>query len=169
MLKEGPGDGIFERAELSMVGGLVDLGDCRLSFLMIPCPDIIGFDLDDPDGENIRRMITRSRSTVPSLGDDLDSIAGMVPVKGVLAGRVYAGSPDIRGDATKPFFVPESIPVQNLLESFKESGVHSSLVTDEYGSVQGFITLHGIQGFISLHGILQDIVGDVRSAGQPGG
>jgi putative hemolysin len=158
MLEEGTEAGIFEKAELSMVEGVFDLGDRRVESLMTPRPDIIALDLDDPDEENLRRMIISGRSNFPAFHEDLDSIVGMVSVKNILAMMVDVGSPDIKGALTTPFFVPETISVLKLLESFKESGVHSALVTDEYGSVQGLITLHDI---------LEAIVGDVRSAGEP--
>ena len=158
MLEEGTEAGIFEKAELSMVEGVFDLGDRRVASLMTPRPDIIALDLDDPDEENLRRMIISGRSNFPAFREDLESIVGMVSVKNVLARMVNVGSPDIKGAVTKPFFVPETISVLKLLESFKESGVHSALVTDEYGSIQGLITLHDI---------LEAIVGDVRSAGEP--
>ncbi len=158
MLEEGTEAGIFERAELSMVEGVFDLGDRRVASLMTHRPDIIALDLDDPDEENLRRMIISGRSNFPAFHEDLDSIVGMVSVKNVLARIVDVGSPDIKGAVTKPFFVPKTISVLKLLESFKESGVHSALVTDEYGSVQGLVTLHDI---------LEAIVGDVRTAGEP--
>ncbi len=65
----------------------------------------------------------------------------MVSVKDVLARMVDGGTPDIRASVTRPLFAPEALPVLKLLESFKETGVHIALVTDEYGSIQGVITL----------------------------
>ncbi|OPZ42559.1 MAG: hypothetical protein BWY93_01766 [Euryarchaeota archaeon ADurb.BinA087] len=82
----------------------------------------------------------------------------MVSVKNVLSRMAEKGSPDIQGAVTKPFFVSETISVLKLLESFKETGIHSALVTDKYGSIQGLVTLHDI---------LEAIVGDVRTAGEP--
>ena len=65
---------------------------------------------------------------------------------------------DIRGSVTKPLIAPEAITVLKLLELFKETGVHIALITDEYGSIQGIITLHDI---------MEAIVGDVHSLGEP--
>ena len=158
MLEEGTEAGIFEKAELSMVEGVFDLGDRRVASMMTPRPDIIALDLDDPDEENLRMMILSGRSNFPAFREDLNSIVGMVSVKNVLARMVEKGSRDIMGAVTNPFFVPETISVLKLLESFKETGVHSALVTDEYGSIQGLVTLHDI---------LEAIVGDVRTAGEP--
>ncbi|OPX65862.1 MAG: hypothetical protein A4E36_02143 [Methanoregulaceae archaeon PtaB.Bin009] len=158
LLEEGTETGIFEKAELSMVEGIFDLADRRVESLMTPRPDIIALDLDDPDDENLRKMVLSGRSNFPAFHDDLDTIVGMVSVKNVLAGMVEKGSPDIQAAVTDPLFVPETISVLKLLESFKETGLHSALVTDEYGSVQGLVTLHDI---------LEAIVGDVRTLGEP--
>jgi putative hemolysin len=158
MLEEGTEAGVFEKAELTMVEGVFGLGDRRVESLMTPRPDIIALDLDQPDEENLRKMIHSGRSNFPAFQGDLDTIVGMVSVKNVLAGMVESGSPEIRAAVTNPFFVPETISVLKLLESFKETGLHSALVTDEYGSVQGLVTLHDI---------LEAIVGDVRTFGEP--
>lgn len=158
LLEEGTEAGIFEKAELSMVKGIFDLGDRRAESLMTPRPDVIALDLDDPDEENLRKMVLSGRSNFPAFQGDLDTVVGMVSVKNVLARMVEGGSPDITGAVTKPLFLPDTISVLKLLESFKETGLHSALVTDEYGSVQGIVTLHDI---------LEAIVGDVRTFGEP--
>src|SRR5690606_33527201 len=120
LLEEGTETGIFEKAELSMVEGIFDLADRRVESLMTPRPDIIALDLDDPDDENLRKMVLSGRSNFPAFHDDLDTIVGMVSVKNVLAGMVEKGSPDIQAAVTDPLFVPETISVLKLLESFKE-------------------------------------------------
>jgi putative hemolysin len=158
MLEEGTEAGVFEKAELSMVEGVFDLGDRRVESLMTPRPDIIALDLRDPDDENLRKMTMSGRSNFPAYEGDLDNIIGMVSVKNVLARMVEGVSPDIRAAVTKPLFVPGALPVLKLLESFKETGLHIGLVTDEYGSIQGLVTLHDI---------LEAIVGDVRTLGEP--
>ena len=158
LLEEGTEAGIFEKAELSMVKGIFDLGDRRVESLMTPRPDVIALDLDDPDEENLRKMILSGRSKFPAFQGNLDTIVGMVSVKNVLARMVEGGSPNITAAVTKPLFVPETISVLKLLESFKETGLHSALVTDEYGSIQGIVTLHDI---------LEAIVGDVWTFGEP--
>jgi len=158
MLEEGTAAGVFENAELSMIEGVFDFGNRRVESLMTPRPDIIALDLDEPDEGNLQKMVRSGRSSFPAFEGDLDAVVGIVSVKGVLARMIEGGSPDIRGAVAEPFFVPEGLPVLKLLESFKETGVHCALVTDEYGSIQGLITLHDI---------LETIVGDVRTFGEP--
>jgi len=158
MLEEGTKAGVFERAELSMIEGVFDIGDRRVESLMTHRTDIIALDLDDPVGENLRKMIESGRSNFPAYERDLDDVVGMVSVKDILAKLVESGTVNIRASVTKPLFIPEAITVLKLLESFKETGVHVALITDEYGSIQGIITLHDI---------LEAIVGDVHTLGEP--
>lgn len=158
MLAEGTEAGIFEKAEQRMVEGVFNLGDRRVESLMTHRPDIVALDINDPDDENLRKMTGSDRSYFPVYEGNLDNIVGMVSVKNVLAKMVDGCTPDIRASVTKPLFVPEALPILKLLESFKASGVHIALVTDEYGSIQGVITLHDI---------LEAIVGNVRTLGEP--
>ncbi len=157
MIEEGTEAGVFERAEMSMIEGVFDIGDRRVESLMTHRSDIIAFDLDDPVDENLKKMIASGRSNFPVYERDLDDVIGIVSVKDVLAKLVESGKVDIRASVTKPLFAPEAITILKLLESFKETGMHIALITDEYGSVQGIITLHDI---------LEAIVGDVRSLGE---
>jgi putative hemolysin len=158
MLEEGTEAGVFEEAELSMIEGVLEIGDRRIDSLMTHRADLIGLDLEDPTDENLRKMIESNRSNFPAYEGDLNNIVGMVSVKKVLGKFIENGTVDLREMVTKPLFVPESASVLKLLELFKETGVHIALITDEYGSIQGVITLHDI---------LEAIVGEVRSFGEP--
>jgi len=158
MLAEGTEAGIFEKAEQSMVEGVFNLGDRRVESLMTHRPDIVALDLNDPDDENLRKMTRSDRSNFPVYEGNLDALVGIVSVKDMLARMADGCTPDIRTTVTKPLFAPGTLPVLKLLESFKETGVHIALVTDEYGSIQGVITLHDI---------LEAIVGNVRTLGEP--
>ena len=158
MLAESTEAGVFEKAELSMVEGVFELGDRHVDSLMTHRSDIIALDLNDPTDENLRKMTSSGQSNFPVYDRNLDNIVGMVSVKDVLTTMVEGGTPDIKASVTKPLFAPQALPVLKLLESFKETGVHIALVTDEYGS---------IQGVISLHDILEAIVSNVRTLGEP--
>ncbi|WP_242492630.1 hemolysin family protein [Methanolobus psychrotolerans] len=158
MLEEGTEAGVFEMAELSMIEGVLEIGDLRVESLMTHHTDIIALDLNDSIDENLQKMIHSGRSYFPAYEKDLDNIVGIVSVKHVLAKIVESGTVDIRTNIIKPLFVPEVLPILKLLELFKELGLHIALITDEYGSIQGLITLHDI---------LEAIVGDVRSLGEP--
>lgn len=158
MLEEGTEAGVFEKAELNMVEGVINLGERRVGSLMTHRSDVIALDLNDSVHENLRKITNSGRSNFPAYEEDLDTIIGMVSVNDVLARMVDGGTPDLIATVTTPLFTPEALPILKLLESFKETGVHIALVTNEYGN---------IQGLISLHDILEAIMGDVRTLGEP--
>jgi putative hemolysin len=158
ILEEGTETGAFEKTEVSMVEGVFELGDRRVESLMIRRPDIIALDLDDPDADNLKKMAVSGHSDFPVYEGDLDFVKGFISIKRVLARYVDGMVPGIRTLVTPPFLVPESISVLKLLESFKERGLRIALVTDEYGSITGLVTLHDI---------LEAIVGDVPYPGEP--
>ncbi len=158
MLAEGTEAGIFEKAELRMVEGVFDLGDRRVESLMTHRSDIVALDQNDPADENLRKMIQSGRSNFPVYEGNLDNIIGMVSVKNILGRMMDDGTPNLKASVIKPLFISQTLPVLKLLESFKATGLHIALVTDEYG---------GIQGVITLHDILEAIVGDVRTLGEP--
>ena len=158
MLEEGTEAGVLEEAELSMIESVFDIGDRRIESIMTHRSDILALDLDDSADENMQMIIKSGRSNFPAYERDLDNIIGMISVKDVLAKLVESGIADIRGSVTKPLIAPEAITVLKLLELFKETGVHIALITDEYGSIQGIITLHDV---------MEAIVGDVYSLGEP--
>lgn len=158
MFEEGARAGVFEKAELSMIESVLEIGDRRVDSLMTHRTDLIALDLEDQTDENLRKMIESGRSNFPAYEGDLNNIVGMISVKKVLENFVESGTVNLKLLVTKPLFVPESASVLKLLESFKETGVHIALITDEYGSIQGVITLHDI---------LEAIVGEVRSLGEP--
>ena len=84
MLEEGTEAGVFEEAELSMIEGVLEIGDRHVDSLMTHRADIIGLDLEDSTDENLRRMIESGRSHFPVYEGELDNIVGMISVKKVL-------------------------------------------------------------------------------------
>jgi putative hemolysin len=137
MLEEGTEAGVFERAELSMIEGVLEIGDRRVDSLMTHRTDLIALDLEDSTDENLRKMIKSGRSNFPAYEEDLNNVVGIISIKRVLERFVESGTVNLKALVTKPLFVPESASVMKLLESFKETGVHIALITDEYGSIQG--------------------------------
>ncbi len=158
MIEQGTRAGVFEEAEQDMVDRVFRLADRRVSSLATPRPDVVALDIDDPEEENWRKMIESGHSTFPVYRESLDTVLGIVSVKEAWARTARGETPALKQMLDEPLFVPESIPVLRVLEQFKMSGTQIALVTDEYGSFQGLITLHDI---------LEAIVGEIPSAEQP--
>ncbi len=154
LIEQGMKAGTFEEAERDMVEHVFRLGDLRAGALMTPRTEIVWLDIDDPPEETRRKIADSGHSRFPVGQGSLDNILGIVQIKDMLGRNMAGKSPDLKASLRRPLFVPESTHALKVLELFKQSGIHVSLVVDEYGSVQGLVTLKDI---------LEEIVGDIPS------
>ncbi|MBN3870720.1 MAG: hemolysin family protein [Nostoc sp.] len=154
LIEQGTEAGTFEEAEQDMVERVFRLGDRPVSYLMTPRPDIVWLDLDDSAEENRQKMVDSAYSRYPICQGGLDNVLGVIPVTDLLA-RSFRGEPlDLTVGLRQPVFVPESTRGLKVLELFKQTITHMALVVDEYGVIQGLVTLNDI---------MSEIVGDVPS------
>ncbi|MBF2098594.1 MAG: HlyC/CorC family transporter [Gloeomargaritaceae cyanobacterium C42_A2020_066] len=155
LMKEGTQAGEFQVAELDMVERVFRLGDQRISALMTPRPDIIWLDLSDPTRVNQQEIIASAHSRFPVCQGDLDSVLGIIDAKNLLS-HALAGRPfDLTLGLEDPVYVPESTHALRVLELLKTAGRPMALVVDEYGVIQGLVTLNDL---------LEAIVGVIPSA-----
>ena len=159
MMEQGAEAGVFEEAEHDIVKSIFKLGDRAVSALMKPRRDVVWLDLEDSPIENQKKLASSLYSRFPVAQGSLDNVLGIVQTKDLLT-RCLAGSPmDFRESLRPPLFVPDGLPALRLLEMFKKSRTHMALVVDEYG---------GVEGLVTLNDILEDLVGDVASVDMPG-
>jgi putative hemolysin len=155
LIEQGTEAGMFEEAEQDMVERVFRLGDRPVSALMTPRPDIVWLDLEDTSEENRTKMMESANSRFPVCQGGLDNVLGIMPVTDLLARSLSGEALDLTVSLRQPVFVPESTRGLKVLELFKQTGTHMALVVDEYGVIQGLVTLNDI---------LVEIVGDVPSA-----
>lgn len=156
LLEEGAEVGAIEEIEQDMVESVFRLNDRLASSLMTPRPDIVWLDIEDPPEELQRKILEAPYSRFPVAEGSLDNLLGEVHVKDLLV-HLLEGKPfDLRAVLRKPLYVPEIMPALKVLEAFKESGTQMALVIDEYG---------GVQGVLTLTDLLEAIVGDIPTAG----
>ncbi|BAY91960.1 putative hemolysin [Tolypothrix tenuis PCC 7101] len=152
LIEQGTEAGTFEEAEQDMVERVFRLGDRPVSAFMTPRPDIVWLDLEDSAEENREKMVDSAYSRYPVCQEGLDNVLGVIPVTDLLA-RSFKGEPlDLTVGLRQPVFVPESTRGLRVLELFKQTVTHMALVVDEYGVIQGLVTLNDI---------MSEIVGDV--------
>ncbi len=145
--------GVFEEAEQDMVERVFRLGDRRIGAIMTPRNKIVWLEINDP-AEKTRRKIARSCYSRFPVRQKPGTIQGIVHVRDI-AVRCLSGKPlDLKASMHKPLFVHENARALRVLELFKESGLQMALVVDEYGTVEGIITLTDI---------LEGVVGDIPS------
>ncbi len=153
LIDQGTEAGVFEEAEHDMVEGVFSLGDQRVYSLMTPRTDIVYLDIND-SVEEIRQKIGESDySRFPVRQGTLDMILGIVKARDLLV-KSLSGEEIRLKDTLKPaFFIPETMFASRALEVFKEKGTQILLVIDEFG---------GLQGLITINDILEEIVGQME-------
>ncbi len=154
MIDQGVEAGMFEKAEGDMIESVFSLGDTRAEQLMTPRTDVVWLDVEDPPEVILQKINESEHSRFPLCQDSLDNVLGLVRAKDILRCVVSGEKLDIRKWMQPPLFVPESAPALKVLETFKKSRQHVAIVVNEYGVVQGFITVYDI---------LEAIVGDIPS------
>jgi putative hemolysin len=157
MLREGVATGHIAQGETAIVEMALRLGDRRVSAVMTPRTQIEFLDLDDPE-EEIRRHIRDSAySRFPVVQGGTHQLAGIVQVKDLLA-AAFDGQPfNLRAALRPPLFLPNTVTVLRALEVFKTSSEPMALVVDEYGDLEGLVTLTDI---------LEALVGELPDAGE---
>ncbi len=149
IISEGTEQGTIEEAEQEIIERVFHLGDRNISSLMTHRNDIIWFDLNDNESAIKGKIVENPHSVYPICDGDLDSIKGIVSIKDLYVENDFT----LFKDLMKPtLFVPDNNSAYQVLEKFKEQKIHCCFIVDEYGSVQGMITLNDI---------LEAIVGDM--------
>jgi Mg2+/Co2+ transporter CorB len=136
-----------------MLVNILDLDTVTVEDIMVPRNEIIGIDLKD-EWENILQQITQSLHTrLPVFHGDIDNIIGTIHLRSALAivAKNDADVNDLKSIITESYFIPEATPLNRQLISFQKNKRRSALVVDEYGDVQGLVTLDDI---------LEEIVGE---------
>lgn len=144
LLEEGSDAGIIEENERQMVRNVFRLDDRQITSLMVPRSDIISLDLNEPLNENLQRIQASEHSRFPVCKGGFDDVVGIINAKVLLAQTLRGETPDFKNDLQPAVFVPESLTGMELLEHFKSSGVQMAFVIDEYGEIQGLITLQDL-------------------------
>ncbi|MGF1471665.1 MAG: hemolysin family protein [Rubrobacteraceae bacterium] len=160
LIEQGARAGVFEEAEKDIVERVFRLGDLRVTALMTPRPEVAWLDLESPSEENQRRMRESAYSRFPVCRGQLDEVAGVVRAKDLLVRHLDEEGLDLQKDLQSPLFVPESLYALQALESFRETGQHIALVADEYGELEGVVTLNDV---------LEALVGVLPSLDEPAG
>ena len=157
MLREGVATGHISQGETAIVEMALRLGERRVSAVMTPRTQIEFLDLDDPEDEIRRHIRDSAYSRFPVVQGGTHQLAGIVQVKDLLA-AAFDGQPfNLRAALRPPLFLPNTVTVLRALEVFKTSSEPMALVVDEYGDLEGLVTLTDI---------LEALVGELPDAGE---
>ena len=157
LLDQGTQAGVFEESEQDMVEGVFSLGDQRVYSLMTPRTEIVWLDIDETIEEIRAKIAENDYSRFPVRQDTLDVILGIVKARDLLVPSLKGETIRLK-DLLKPaYFIPETMLASKALEIFKESHTDILLVIDEFG---------GLQGLLTINDIVEEIVGEM-SLGEP--
>jgi putative hemolysin len=154
LIEEGTQMGTFEAAEQDMIEQIFRLGDRRVNALMTHRPDIVWLEANDTPQEISHKIRKSTYSRFPVCDGSLDNVLGMVHVKDLLLQCLAGQALDLKAALHEPLYVIESTTTLKVLELFKQTGQQAALVIQEYGDIEGLITLNDI---------LEAIVGDISS------
>jgi putative hemolysin len=144
LLEEGSETGVIEQQEREMVRNVFRLDERHIHSLMVPRADIIYLDTNLPVEENLRRIAESEHSRFPVCRGGLDDVLGIVSAKQLLNQSLKGGHADLAAQLTPAVYVPESLTGMDLLEQFRASDTHLVLVIDEYGEVNGLVTMQDV-------------------------
>jgi putative hemolysin len=144
LIKEGSESGVIDEQERAMVRNVFRLDDRQIASLMTPRSDIVYLDLEDPLEENLRKVLDSERSRFPVCRGSLRDVIGIASARRLLQQNIRGEPTDIAATVDPAVYVPESLTGMELLENFRSSTGHFALVVDEYGEVQGLVTLQDV-------------------------
>ena len=153
LIREGTAKGIFDETEKELIHSVFDFVDTPVRAVMIPRTEIHAIGVETEPDDILRNFVESGFSRLPVYENDLDQVQGIIYNKDVLR-AMQANEPiDLRNMMHPPFFVPSSLPISQLLKDLQRRRMALALVVNEYGEVEGLV---------SLEDVIEEIVGEIR-------
>ena len=150
-------EGGIDKESRDLIRGALELDQIRLEEIMMHRKAIEMLDLDQPSEEIIQKALKSPHTRLPLFRENTDNIVGILHAKDLLRALWDADADpdavDLEEIARTPYFVPETTTLQEQLDAFKIKQEHFALVVDEYGAIQGLVTMEDI---------LEEIVGEIE-------
>jgi len=136
-----------------MISGALDIGSRPVKEIMVPRPEIKAFDIGASAGDILQTVRSTGFSRYPVYRGRLDNIEGLLHAKDIIGYLIDNKAFNINAVLRKPLFVPELTSLEKVLLEMQEKAVHMALVVDEFGNVDGLVTLEDI---------IEELVGEIR-------
>ncbi|WP_277206694.1 hemolysin family protein [Vibrio misgurnus] len=144
IVREGSESGVIEQGEQEMIRNILQLDDRLVSSMMTPRGKIAFIDIDQPVEQLIHSLRSIKHSTFPICQGNIDQIVGTLSAKVLLKQADQLSAQVVLSLCQTPVYIPESMRGLRLLSYFRESGIEMAFIVDEYGDIQGLVTLHDI-------------------------
>lgn len=136
-----------------MIGGVLDIGALPVKEIVVPRQELRAIEIDTPFSQLLKTILTSEYSRLPVYRGRLDNIEGLIHAKDVIPYLVDKKEFKIKDVLRAPLFVPESASIEKVLIQMQEKTVHLAFVVDEFGSLEGIVTLEDI---------IEEIVGEIQ-------
>lgn len=143
----------LESEEREMIRGVVELRETTAKEIMVPRIDAVFISEDAAREDLLARVAEGGHSRFPVYRETIDNVTGILYAKDLLRALIKNEDFSVSGLLRKPFFVPESKHIHEILREFRRRRVHIAVVVDEYG---------GVSGIICMEDILEEIIGDIQ-------
>ncbi|MSO72755.1 MAG: HlyC/CorC family transporter [Rhodospirillaceae bacterium] len=159
--EEGPPDGgpVIDPNERLLLGNVLKMRTVAASDIMVPRPDIVAVELETPLPEVLTLLMKERHSRLPVYRETLDDVVGLVHIKDLAVMAAYRGAteagamPSLRDIVRNMLFVSPAVRVLDLLMEMRLKRAHMALVVDEYG---------GIDGLVTIEDVVEQIVGEIE-------
>lgn len=151
--REGDGGGAIGADERLLIGNVLKLRDVIASDVMVPRAEIICIEASAAREEIVDLMAREAHSRVPVYRETLDDVIGMIHIKDVFASYVSEAPFDLNNLVRKVMFVSPTIRVLDLMLQMRLARVHMAMVVDEFG---------GVDGLVTIEDVVEEIVGDIQ-------
>lgn len=154
MVNAGQREGLIENDEREMIESVMDLADATIAQIMTPRIEMVSISVEVSWDDLLRLACESGHSRLPVHGKSRDEIVGVLHIKDVLIelARGQRQRRPLRALLRRPFFVPETKPVNEMLQEFQRGRTHIAVVLDEYG---------GVSGLVTIEDVLEEIVGEI--------
>ncbi len=154
LVERGGEQGTIEAEEEQMIGGVLELGERHVHEVMVARVDMVALSVDAELGQIVETIVREGHSRIPVYDGNIDNIVGILYAKDLLPFLIGDDQPpSIRGLVRTPLFVPESMLVDDLLQSLQRRRVHIAIVLDEHG---------GTAGLVTIEDLIEEIVGEIQ-------
>jgi|TARA_B110000259_G_scaffold38679_2_gene44124 putative hemolysin len=143
------------KQEQKMLNGILEIGQTEAKQIMVPRTDIKGISINTEYNDVIETITKQGVSRIPVYENSIDTIKGVLYIKDLLGflNDKDVVNPNWKTLIRQPYFVPENKKLDDLLTEFQEKKIHLAIVVDEYG---------GVEGLVTLEDIIEEIVGDIK-------
>jgi putative hemolysin len=155
LLSRSTESGELERQEQEMLYKVFDFADKEVADVMVPRPEVVALSIDLPPEECLAAVIDSPFTRYPVYRETLDNVVGVLHVRDLFSALVDRGIANVRVEQIlrEPYIVPETKDLAAMLTEFRRTNQHMAIVVDEYGAMQGIVTLEDL---------LEEIVGEIE-------